>query len=395
VAGLASASLAAASCTTDSPPPGCQIVEATAEDGTPLTLLPDARLDRIGGGFVLSGFDGQAVRWAPVDGGGRVGIEQSATVPGPIDAGPWFAVAGAGSAGDAVVIAYGVAAGGGQDLDVMTQAVPADGAPPAAAPGRLLTIPGFAGGAAIALGSSRLGMRAALAWVTPGSAVVQVQLIGGDGRPYGQPVSQPLADDDTVPAVSCLSFGPGRDELTVSYLTQVAAGDPSPKLTVVELRESASFDGAVRLELGTSGPTCPLSAPTDAHGYVVAWQNEIGGWLGVFDAMANKSSLFAGAVAFGGPALQPPLVGLGPAGADYALILAQPGAAEAWRLDADGQRTEAPLIFPSLERRLGQISAVPAPGSLYATYADYQTAGGGGPGAASGGQRYFLKIGCL
>jgi hypothetical protein len=125
----------------------------------------------------------------------------------------------------------------------------------------------------------------------------------------------------------------------------------------------------------------------------VVWQNELGGFLGSYDRSTNAfpSNTFAPAVGFGGANLQPPTVGLGPAGKDVAVVFAQINAAEAWRVDSVS-RTQVgrPLVFPSLDGLLGQVSAVPASGALYATYADYTP---GGVGTA--GQRFFVKVACF
>jgi len=76
-----------------------------------------------------------------------------------------------------------------------------------------------------------------------------------------------------------------------------------------------------------------------------------------------------------------------------AVIFAKPNAAEAWRVDSGGNLSEATLVFPSAEGNLGQVSAVPVSGALYATYADYT--GGTSAGPTSAGQRFFVKVSCF
>ncbi len=143
----------------------------------------------------------------------------------------------------------------------------------------------------------------------------------------------------TAPQVPCLSFVNGKNNLAVGFLTQISTADPNPSWTLVEVGDDGGLDHFVTFRLGTVNPTCPLSAATTG-GYVTTWQNQLGSWIGVYDATSNilTSHLFAGAVTFGGADAQPPLAGVGAvAGGDYAVVLAAPGAAEAWRVDADGQ----------------------------------------------------------
>ncbi len=95
----------------------------------------------------------------------------------------------------------------------------------------------------------------------------------------------------------------------------------------MEIRGDGGLDDYVTFRLGTVHPSCPLSSATTG-GYVTTWQNELGGWIGVYDAASNilTSKLFAGAVTFGGADAQPPLAGVGAlAGGDYAVVLATPG----------------------------------------------------------------------
>jgi hypothetical protein len=76
---------------------------------------------------------------------------------------------------------------------------------------------------------------------------------------------------------------------------------------------------------------------------------------------------------------------------DFAVVLARPGAAEAWRVTAAGEVATETLVMPSQVGQMGDISTVSQSGALYATYADYSSA------AAVGrdGQRFFMKIACF
>jgi hypothetical protein len=188
-------------------------------------------------------------------------------------------------------------------VDIQVVAAPATGGNPVAA-GTLVTLPNpsstpSASGALVAMGSSRLGMRAGFAWTVPGQPQINVQSLGADGRAQGAPLVQ--ASSTTAPQVPCLSFINGKDDLAVGFLTQVSTADPNPSWTLVEVRDDGALDDYVTFRLGTVNPSCPLSAATTG-GYVTTWQNQLGSWIGVYDAASNllTSHLFAGAVTFGG-----------------------------------------------------------------------------------------------
>jgi len=379
-------------CQTNSQPSSCDFQLQVAQPASPLTLLSTARLDRVGNGFLLLGRDGALVRWAPVDERGTVGAENSAQLPASMTAGPWFAAAGRSTPGDTVLIAYGVASSTAGMADIQVVAAPASGGNPVSA-GTLVTVPdpSSSSGALVAMGSSRLGMRAGLAWSTPGQGQINVQSLGADGRAQGAPLVQTAGT--ATPLVPCLSFINGKDDLAVGFLSQVSSADPNPSWTLVEVRDDGGLDNYVTFRLGTDNPTCPLSSATTG-GYVTTWQNQLGSWIGVYDSATNllTSHLFAGAVTFGGADAQPPLAGVGAvAGGDFAVVLAAPGAAEAWRVDATGKVGTMPVTFPSSVGQMGQISTVSLSGAVYATYADYTSSSTVG----TDGQRFFVKVTCF
>jgi hypothetical protein len=377
-------------CQTNSQPSSCDFQEQAAEPASPLTMLSTARLDRVGSAFLLLGSEPPLVRWAPVDERGTLGPEASAQLP-PMTAGPWFAAAGRTSPSDTVLIAYGSASSGGM-VDLQVMAVPVNGGTPVTtALGVKLPDPSSPSGAVVAMGSSRDGLRAGLAWTIPGQPQINVQSLGADGHALGAPLVQPAST--TAPQVPCLSFIDGKDNLAVGFLTQISTNDSNPSWTLVEVGDDGGLDHFVTFRLGTMNPTCPLSSATTG-GYVTTWQNQLGSWIGVYDTTSNilTSHLFAGAVTFGGADAQPPLAGVGAvAGGDYAVVLAAPGAAEAWRVDAMGKVGTEPVTFPSMAGQMGQISTVSFSGAVYATYADYTSSSTVG----TDGQRFFVKVTCF
>jgi hypothetical protein len=385
----ACALLALAGCGASSSNAGCGFTAVVSQAGTPLTLLGQARLDQVASAFLLLGADsdGAFVRWASVDPAtGSLGAEQALAVP-PHEGGPWFAAAGQSAPGDTVLVAYSLSAANNVDSQIVVLAAPADGSGPPAGPTPVATIIGGAGSLpTVAMGSSRLGFAGALAWIDTNA--VKARVIAGTGQPVG-----PLSAAGTAASLPCLSFVPGKDELTLGFYE---TGDPTttrPTTWLIsEIRETGSLDSTLDLPVGGPGVGCPLQTPTQT-GYALAWQDAQGSWLGTYETASNMlvESSFASASMFGGADLQPPLAGVAPMGTDFGVVLVRAASAEMWRLDAAGVRHPGQLVFPSTSGHMGGVASLALDGSLYATYADY-TAMAADVGGS--GQRYFLRASC-
>jgi len=349
--------------------------------GSPLTLLPDARLDAVGDHFVLLGSDETMVRWATLSQTGTLGAEHEIQVP-EHDAGPWFAVAGSAVPGDRLIVAY-VAKGAGTGMgDLMTFAVQSDGTLPmdAAAAGKI----SLGAGVRVTMASARGGMRAGIAWGTTGSTSLAVRLLDGDGRVAGD---LPLG---TVGAFDCLRFLPGKGDLTVGYLDE-SGTPPVPVFTATEIAASGAAQTPFRLQVGREIPECVDMTPAET-GYGLAWHTEgIGFSFGVFDpAKSNSfpSRMFLGDVRFL-PAKAPPLGGLGWMGKNYAIGFARTEGAEIRLIDAAGNEVGKLPVFPSTAGHTGTLSTQPVGTALYATYADYPSAG-----STAAGRRFLVKVSC-
>jgi hypothetical protein len=383
--------LGLAACQSSDPGAGCQLSQQVILPGTPLTLLPDARLDRVGAGFVLLGadVDRATVRWASLDPvTGQLGTEQALSAPAPA-AGPWLAVTGAQAPGDTLLVARARVAANASDAEILVAAAPAGGgSAPAAGPVVAVIPGGFAGGASpvVAFAASRPGARATLAWLDPVAGAIKLLSLSASGLAVGTPI-----DVDKAPALACLAFGPGQKDLTLVHYKYADTTTRIPTMVITELLETGSVDGTLELTLDSHEAGCPLLAPT-AAGYAVVFQDRVGGWLGVYQTQGNHLmwSPFATAVAFGGPDLQPPLVGLTPVGMDYAVLFARARSGELWRVAPGGAR-KGVLGFPSMQGTIGGISTQAAPEALTATYADYTSVDAG---VGSAGQRFFLQAIC-
>src|ERR1700690_2133615 len=106
--------------------------QSTAIAANGLTLLPDARLDRVGEAFVLLGLTGDQVLWATLTLDGSLGAVHSAGVPAHRGT-PWFAVTGGPGAPTAqILVAYLAAEASATSplwFPLMTFTTPLDGGP--------------------------------------------------------------------------------------------------------------------------------------------------------------------------------------------------------------------------------------------------------------------------
>ncbi len=373
--------LVGAGCSDELPASNC-LIEKYRIDGTPLTLLPDARLDRVGAGFVLLGSDGDNVRWASLGTDGVIGAERAVTVPAHVGQ-PWFAVAGINGPMDHVVVAF-VPAGSPPTgaVDLMTFSVAFD-SPMPSPPAVLGQIPAAA---QVAMGSGRGGMHAGLAWAVPGGSNVSARILGGDGRTIGSDLV--LADAGAFG--NCLRFSPGKGDLTVGYV-DMSGVPPAPKFRAIEISAAGTAQPAFSLQVGTEPPGCVELAPTDT-GYGVAWHSDrIGTFFGVYEPaiMQFPTHLILGDVLISPEAGPMNLGGLGWMGKQYGVVFTRATGAEVWPFDALGQRKGSLPVFPSAVGHTGSVSTQPVDRVLYATYADYQA-----PVDKSAGIRFLVKVSC-
>jgi hypothetical protein len=400
---LATAALTTLACQADVGDANCQLKQQIVLVGapsSPLLLLQTARLDQVGDGFLLIGSDKGAVRWAALAADGTLSAEQVFELPAGAT-NPLYAVAGLETPGDTVLIAYLTTGSDGTSgvLDVV--AVAADGTQAPTPPNPVLTFAaGVPAASTVTMLSSRAGMNAGLAWVdSPSSHQVLFTTVSGAAQLVGQPIS--VAASTTMNAateLSCLFFSPGHDNLTLTFLDQTKDGSAPPTYVIAEANEGGSIDSSTTLNVASQMENCAIVTPAGT-GYALAWQDGTGSWIAVSAQVGATLQVatypFASASSFGGPSLQPPLVGLAPFGNDFGVVLARGGDVEMWRLDAMGNRRPGSLVFPTLAGNLGGVSALPVgaadPGSLVATYADYTSA----PGAATpSGRRLFVDAAC-
>jgi len=398
LATLAGLALNAAACQTSDATgvASCQIAQEVSAPGSPLTLLADARLERVAtSSFVLTGFDADraTARWVNYDpAAGALGAEHALALQ-TAAAGPWLAIATQSAPGDTLLVAQAPAVDTSRDdAELHVFAVPTSASSSTAPPlgPALARIPGaLANGGAptVALAASRSGPHAVLAWLDPAAGGVDILALSAAGQPLGAP-----AVIDKAPSFACLGFAPGKGALTLVYHRYDDAAVHVPTLVITELLDSGAIDESVAFVLESHAARCPQITPTDA-GYAIAFQDVEGSWLGTYagGTMALALHPFAAAVVFGGAGLQPPLVGLTGVGGDFATVLQGARGGELWRLSPSGARRGGRLALPSLQGAIGGISTQPDSGGMTATYADYTSVDGG---LDTAGRRYFLGLAC-
>jgi hypothetical protein len=384
-AGL-TAALAVTGCQAGPTDNGCQITSQVVIPGTTaLALLTDVRLDRVGGTRVVLGADDTTVRWVTIADDGTVGDEQSVALPdGTFRS--WNALAGVDAPGDHIIVGALVPAENGTDAELRLLSAPLDGSP-AGDPGAPVVT--FGGGVdsppEIAMGTSASAMYAGVAWIDSARGVMYA-FVDGQAALVGDPAATEAAP---APGYSCLGFGPGKDELTISY--QRAPEDQL--LGPTWFTADVTPDGAIStLALNVSQPGgsasgtsmgCARTAVYDNGGapeYAIVWQDSSGSWLSVYygeQVGTVKSFPFASATNFGGADLQPPIAGVATFGKDFGVLFAKAHAAEIWRINQAGNRRSGVLILPSLSGDLGPVTSLAAGGALTSSYADYTGSGEG------------------
>jgi hypothetical protein len=362
---------------------GCQIQRQLVMPGTtPLALLANVRIDRVGSGYAIFGADETAVRWAMIDAAGTIGAEQSYPLPGGTLR-PMYAAAGVNTPGDTVVIGLLVTAANGTDAELRFVAAPADGSA-APSPGSPVTTFGGADPQVpplVAVGPSASGMYAGAAWLEYQTGYPTAAFIDGAGQVVGAPRTI-----DTAPAsaFSCFGFAAGKEELTVTY----QRGPTDPRAPPTWMIADISLPGAIStLTLNVAQPggtmSCALTGLYDNGGspeYSILWQDPAGSWLSVYYGTASgmvKSFGFASSTDFGGPDLQPPLTGFATFGPDFGVQFAKPHSVELWRLDQRGNTRPGSLVFPSVAGNITGVSSVASGGLLTSTYADLTGVGTG------------------
>jgi hypothetical protein len=376
--------------------PGCRLAESVVLAASPLTLMKEVSLQRAGASFVLLGSDGDSVRWAPLGLDGTLGAEATLTLPQrALRPEPWFGATAKSGSGDQVIVAY-VAPKAGSTSQLQIVAVAQSPGGPPSAPTVLADLPAGVDPKIVrlAMGTSRTGQRAVLAWGFEGQdASPQLLVLKGDAQPVGAPIAVRQG-----PGVrwTCLDVDTSRTDFGVSVLEAGSAGTAATWRTF-ELRDDGSRGPDVGIELDVVPTGCVSSSPT-AHGYVIAYQDNDGTYFSDYDIeRANvNTKIIAGVLRFGGAARQPTVACLSPMGLEYSLLFERDTGPEVWRFNAGGVPQGASLLLPS-GGSVGPLSAVSGSDAFYATYLDQRPgvdASVPTDGNSTGNSRQLVRVEC-
>ncbi len=393
---------------------GCQAFVQQQLPGTALTLLRDAQLlAGNDGSFVLAGADGPVVRWMTIAPDGTLGTEQVVPIP---EGATFSALALAGTAADrldTLLVGVVTASADGLSGELHFILSPLDGSPSSAMGPAVLTFPDQPEGPArlvMAAAKPRPSdspggaLNAAVAWIDPAPAV-NLAFVDSGGVVAGGPVFV-----DGVQSTCLAVTGDTIDPAASFLVTFLRAGDTTATTSWEEGEVWA--DGSVRTSLGTVAEgnrtmLCAIGTPTSGNDYSFAWQDSSGSWLSVLSGrtiddlgnVSNEGSLvshpFVPATDFGGPDVQPPIVGFAAVGrggtrvfvGDYMVAFARPHDVEIWRLDWQGRRRPGTLILPSALGNLGGVSSVNTGRGMALTYADYDS-------STTTGNRWLVNATC-
>lgn len=383
--GVMGLSSATSSCGSDKPPK-CVYRDAKALTENAATKMLDAKLISVGTGFVVAGIDGMTANWAPLTAGGVVGTASTLTLTETPVIPPQLAVTSRTTPGDQLVVVYGIM---NAQMQLELRAVTQFAGEAAAAPISVKVLPaGLAlADLRVAVGSSRTGQRALVAWglaEQPGTKI-ETLLLGANGALAGAPISSDAPD-----SWKCLQFVPSRSDWGLSWVRLLGTGNPW--LAIEEGRDNgfisahfnASFSTAV--EVG-----CP-SIVTSDRGYQFAWQTVKGTWVSDYNILAGGGSVnpnfVAGAIRFGDQANQPPIAGLTSMGLDTAVTFGVKSGAQVWLFNAFGALIGDPLKLPASKGNVGPVSTHSTTSAFFATYREGTVA------APDEGPRWFMKVEC-
>lgn len=350
------------------------------------TKIPNATLISTGKDFVVAGMEGTgpiSVSWTQVTAAGVAGAAFTiALTETPVIA-PQVAVTSRTTPGDQLVVVYGIM---NAQTQIELRAVTQFAGEAAAAPISLKVLPaGLAlKDVRVAVGSSRTGQRALMAWGLgdqPGTKI-ETMVLGANAALVGTPLLFDAPD-----SWKCLQFVPSRTDWGLSWVRLATGGKPS--FVVEEGRDSNSALVRYNVPMATEEVSCPVVAPSD-RGYLIASQTATGTWLSDYNIGTGTVSpeFVAPAVRFGDPASQPPVAGVTALGLDATVTFSVKTGPQVFLFDAFGTLVGEPLKLPATKGAAGPVSTWPLAGAFYATYRE------GTAAAPTEGPRWFMKVEC-
>lgn len=387
-----------AGCNSGGATPGpCGVRQESDLAPSPMTLSSDAALDPMGTAFFLhsADTDGGTVRWAQLSATGTLGTEHQASLPPHMTGfGPWMATAGTASPFDRVLVFFVAPSGVEQNATALwVSSFPFDGLAAGVAtptPLEVVRLPGPASALRVSVGSGLAGLHAGVAFGLSGLESLTFLVLDGRGSPVGAPqIAGGGADALDFKCLRVTSTFGGPADLTLSYVRQRSEVDPAPSWRFLTVDETGILGASTSMVLSGTNPACPsMVLPSDGT-VAVAWQDLGHAWF--VDWQPALAQLFPkeidAAAAQPGGTLRP-IVGLGTFSKGFGLLYDSPQGGALRVLDANAAQLQDDVALPARAGHVGHLAAVPRGTSLYATYADYDTAG------SATGRRAFLRLAC-
>jgi hypothetical protein len=366
---------------------------------SPLAKIKTASLMRVGTGFLLVGYEGGQVRWGRLSEAGELTGETSFPLAAPTF-GPYFAATKKAVPGDQLVVVVGEANAEGQYQ--LLAHVHNAGATQAPTPTVLATFPRDTPKKSVRItaGAAESGNVGLVAWGFQGEGTSPNYLyLGANGGPTTAPVpifQAPLPQGvDKWDCLQVIHTGTGLG-IGIAY--------PEPRLEGTFLSGAYVFErfefnesGIVSdapMQLRSSIGSCRVVAGPAGNGYVMAWKNSAGIFMGRLYLHSPTSSdatiishLVLASTQFSHPGVVPNPAWVAPAGNDIVIGLSREEGPLVARYFYDGRPHGSAITLRSTNGKTGPVAAWVGPSKSFVTYIDQV---GFGPTAVI--KRNFLHV---
>jgi hypothetical protein len=383
-------------CSSDAPPGAAVTKDVTLPD-SPLTRLRNVSLIRAGDSFTLAGYDSGQVRWGRLTTAGVLTEEGGFALAQPVVVGPVFGATMKTTPGDqlfAIVVTSSATVSGGYDVSAIVQTV---GAPTAAAPVVLATLPTGSNPSTvqIAAGAATSGNVGFAAWgIRVRGISPSYLLLPADAVTAAAP-SKFFDESVPVPSWDCLATTSGATGLGFSV---VAPNDRDPQTSdfhTAEIDETGSTT-SMRYEFTVGVADCHVvAAPGPSGSYVLALQTsnaiDFATYyppikLGDPGSVTTQNPVLS-ASSFGDPLSMPSPAWASPAGGgDISIGLTRAAGPQVFRFTYNAIPRGSPLTLRSEKGQTGPVASWVGPDAVYVTYTDQTKT------TPSLVKRYFMRL---
>jgi hypothetical protein len=395
----ASVALGLVACSSDEPPNARIAQELTLTDSA-LVRMQNMSLMAAGDGFTMAGYENGQVRWARLSRDGVLSQETGFALAPPA-LGPYFAVAKKATPADqliAIALYPSTTVSLGYDLEAVVQDV---GAPTAAAPVVLATLPPGTDKTKvrIAAGAGKSGNLGFVAWgIQVQGYPIKYLLLGANGAPSGEAATAFGSWTSAAqPGWDCLAPTNGPSGLGFSIVGPDAQYTDLTDWVTNELDDAGTSTGEMLYGIPAQVSGCHiLGAPTATGGYDIAFEDTPGIGASFYyppppgddTGTINTHPIVLSAASFGDPMQVPHIAWVAPAGNDIAIGLSRASGPYVVRFTYQAVPRGSSLVLRSANGKTGPVSAWTGSDYTYVTYTDQVS----GPAGATNVLRYFVKV---